>query len=360
MADVVETFVAGFHDEAAVRKMKYNRLGNTGMHVSEVSIGGVALGGLYGDFDRAECLRTVDLALRSGVNLIDTSPWYGQGKSEEFLGEALRDVPREAYYLATKVGRYDLDYAGMFDFSAARVRRSVELSLRRLRLQHVDLLQVHDLEFCPDLETIVSETLPALQEMVDEGKARCIGITGYPVSTLKEVVKRSKVKIDSILSYSRNNLHDDTLQSFLPFFQERNIAVIDAGATSMGLLSPNGPPAWHPASDLLKSTTLQLQQHCKSQGSDLTRLALRHFMTRPGVTSHLMGVVSRDQLKQNLQMYQLPVSAEEDALLQHVLSRYASLPAEHHHWEGKEVAHYRKAMAGLDVRSTFEHLGDTK
>jgi len=354
MAEVVKTFVAGYHDEAAVRRMKYNRLGNTDAHISELSLGGGPLGSIYGNFDREEGLGTVDLALRSGINLVDTSPWYGQGKSETFLGEALRDVPRQAYYLATKIGRYELDFDHMFDFSAARVHRSLEVSLQRLRLQHVDLLQVHDLEFCQDLETILTETLPAIQELVEAGTVRHIGITGYPVSTLKEVVKRSKVKIDSILSYSRNNLHDDTLQSFMPFFQERNVSVIDAGVTSMGLLSPQGPQDWHPGSDLLKSTTLELKQYCKSRGSDLTRLAVKHFLRRPGVTSHLLGATNRQQLQQSLTQYREPITEPEEALLQEVLQRYASLPAKDRHWEGLEVTAYRHALATGNNAGAFK------
>ena len=93
----------------------------------------------------------------------------------------MRDVPRQAFYLADKVGRYDLEPERMFDFRAARVRLSVEHSLRLLGLSSIDLLQVHDLEFCADLETIVSETLPALDELRQQGLVRCIGITGGQV-----------------------------------------------------------------------------------------------------------------------------------------------------------------------------------
>ena len=90
-------------------------------------------------------MKLVQEVVKAGINYIDTAPWYGQGRSEEVLGAALAEVPRGAYYLATKVGRYDLETAGMFDFSAERVRRSVMESLARLRLDYIDLIQVRDL-----------------------------------------------------------------------------------------------------------------------------------------------------------------------------------------------------------------------
>ena len=80
--------------------------------------------------------------VKAGINYIDTAPWYGQGRSEEVLGRALRQVPRQAYYLATKVGRYELEVGGMFDFSKERVTRSVSESLERLGVEYLDLIQV--------------------------------------------------------------------------------------------------------------------------------------------------------------------------------------------------------------------------
>ncbi|KAF0295590.1 L-galactose dehydrogenase [Amphibalanus amphitrite] len=295
MAPIVETFVDGFHDTVAVEKMNYNRLGNTELLVSELSLGGGGFGGLYGEYDRDGAIQAIDLALRSGVNLIDTSPWYGQGRSEQLIGEAVRDIPRQAFYMADKVGRYELEPARMFDFRPERVRLSVEHSLQLLGLSRIDLLQVHDLEFCADLETIVSETLPALDELRQQGLVRYVGIT-------------------------------------------------DAGATSMGLLSPVDPPDWHPASEKLKQACREMKQLCKSRGFDLTRLALHYFLTRPGVTSHLMGVTSPEQVRQDLEMSREPISAEETVMLREVLDRFASLPAEIRHWEATSTDNYWEAI----------------
>lgn len=165
-----------------------------------------------------ECKKTVDTALRSGINYIDTAPWYGHGTSEEILGECLKNIPRESYYIATKVGRYEKDPKLMFDFSAEKTRESIETSLKRMKLDYIDVIQVHDIEFAPSLDIVINETLPVLEKAVKDGKAKFIGITGYPVHTLKECVERSSVKINTILSYTRLTLIDDTLNEFLPFF----------------------------------------------------------------------------------------------------------------------------------------------
>lgn len=94
------------------------------------------------DIDEKEAIATIRQALKSGINYLDTAPFYGQGKSEEIYGKALKDIPREAYYIATKVGRYELEPEKMFDFSAKKTRESVEKSLKLLGLDYVDVIQV--------------------------------------------------------------------------------------------------------------------------------------------------------------------------------------------------------------------------
>jgi aryl-alcohol dehydrogenase-like predicted oxidoreductase len=81
------------------------------------------------------------------------------------------------------------------------------------------IFQVHDIEFAPNVDIVVNETLPALQTVVEAGKARYIGVTGYPVSVLKEAIERSNTKVDTVLSYTRDTLVDDTFKRYLPFFQ---------------------------------------------------------------------------------------------------------------------------------------------
>lgn len=105
-------------------------------------------------------------------------------------------MPREAYYIATKVARYELDYENMFDFSARKTRESVEKSLQLLGLEYVDVIQIHDVEFAENLDIVLNETLPALEQLVKEGKAKFIGLSAYPLSVLKECITRAEGRFD--------------------------------------------------------------------------------------------------------------------------------------------------------------------
>jgi L-galactose dehydrogenase len=122
--------------------MQYRKLGNTGLEVSVLAFGGSSLGSEFGPIDEVEGIRAVHAAVDNGINLIDTAPYYGLTTAEAVLGKALREIPREKYYLATKVGRYGKTQEG-FDFSASRVTQSVDESLRRLNVEYVDFIQVH-------------------------------------------------------------------------------------------------------------------------------------------------------------------------------------------------------------------------
>lgn len=157
--------------------MKYHQLGQTDMHVSYLGFGASALGSVFRATNDEEAYDVLEMTLKGGINYIDTAPWYGHGKSEKVLGEALKckEIPRGSYYIATKVGRYNPEPSDMFDFSYERTLASVEKSLSLLGLPYVDVIQAHDVEFAPSLDIVLRETLPALQRVKDEGKARYIG-----------------------------------------------------------------------------------------------------------------------------------------------------------------------------------------
>ena len=112
--------------------MQYRQLGNTGMEVSAISFGASSLGSVFRQINESDGIRTVHTAVDLGINFIDVSPYYGLTRAETVLGKALREIPRDSYYLATKVGRYGAEMAE-FDFSAERVTASVDESLNRLQ-----------------------------------------------------------------------------------------------------------------------------------------------------------------------------------------------------------------------------------
>ena len=151
--------------------MRYRRLGDSDLNVSEISLGSWLTYGVGVEADTARgCL---DAAVDAGINLIDTSNSYGRGAAEEFLGGALAGRPRDSYVLATKVyfPMSDTDHG----LSAGQIRKQSEASLRRLRTDHVDLYQCHRY----DTETPLEETMAALTEVVESGKARYIGFSEW-------------------------------------------------------------------------------------------------------------------------------------------------------------------------------------
>ena len=154
------TFVPTFHKGTRDNYGKsvgihYTKLGETKLVVSNMSLGGSSFGNIYSDMTQEDVNDIVLNAVMSGINYIDTAPWYGQGQSEARLGVALRNIPRTTFYVATKVGRYELEVDKMFDFSVKTITSKFEESLKKLQLDYVDVLQIHDVEFCKSLDQIL-------------------------------------------------------------------------------------------------------------------------------------------------------------------------------------------------------------
>lgn len=284
--------------------MKYRILGKTGLKVSVLGYGASPLGSVFRAIDEAEGIRCVHAAIDLGINFIDVSPYYGITKAETVLGKALRTLPRDSYYLATKVGRYQ---DGQFDFSAQRVTASIDESLARLNVDYVDVLQCHDIEF-GDLDQVVNETIPALRKLQAQGKARFIGITGLPLTIFPYVIDR--VEVDTILSYCHYSLNDDALAGLLPYLKQKNIGAINASALSMGLLSQRGAPAWHPAPDEMKRTCAAAAAFCNERGADIARLAVQFSVANPDLATTLVGTANPDNLRNNVRWIEEPIDQE--------------------------------------------------
>ena len=183
-------FVEGFHKSEDSPQEYKHLVGD--IHTSRLSLGAGPLGISGYGVELTDPVEWVTSCIRDyQINYIDTAPWYGQGKSEERLGMCLKDIPRKAYNIATKVGRYDLDLKTRFNFSREKTLESVETSLKLLGLDYIDVIQVHDCEFSLDnYKMIIEECLPALEELKKQGKVRFIGITGYPLSMFKAEASR--------------------------------------------------------------------------------------------------------------------------------------------------------------------------
>eukprot|EP00730_Choanoeca_flexa_P007908 TRINITY_DN12411_c0_g1_i13.p1 TRINITY_DN12411_c0_g1~~TRINITY_DN12411_c0_g1_i13.p1 ORF type:complete len:343 (+),score=62.00 TRINITY_DN12411_c0_g1_i13:103-1131(+) len=303
MAALPATFVEGYHDKQAVEKMEYRKMDGPGWEVSKLSLGTSSLGSVFRKTNEEESIEVVRTAIKQGINLIDTSPWYGHGKSEIVLGKALQGQPRQAYYLMTKVGRYQPQVDQMFDFRAERVLASIDESLARLGVEYIDVGQVHDPEFAPNLDIICNETLPALAKAKAAGKIRHIGITGYPLSAHRYMLENSSVPVDTALTYCHYSLNDTTLEDHLQMYKQHNVGVINASAISMGLLSNRGPPSWHPAGQHIKLACKQAAEYCKSKDTDLGKLAMHFTLSNKKIPSTLVSTASLDRLKVRIMEY---------------------------------------------------------
>jgi aryl-alcohol dehydrogenase-like predicted oxidoreductase len=285
------------------------------MKVSALSFGASSLGGgIFRQVEESEALRTVATALDSGINFIDVSPFYGLTRAETVLGKALRGVDRGSFYLATKVGRYG---DNEFDFSASRVLSSVDESLTRLGVEYVDIIQAHDIEYS-ELTQVIEETIPALRRVQEAGKARFIGVTGYPLPVFQSILNRADV--DTILSYNHYSLNDTTLLDLLPVLEKNSVGVINASPLSQGLLTIRGAPAWHPAPANVQRTCMKAAVYCKEEGSDLAKLAVQFSARNPQIATTLVGTADPGNLRRNLDWIEEPFDEALAAAVKQILS----------------------------------------
>ena len=284
--------------------MQYRQLGNTGLNVSALSFGASSLGGVFRDVSESDGIRAVQVSVDHGINFIDVSPYYGATKAETVLGKAIKLIPRDRYYLATKVGQYD---EGVFDYSADRVRRSVDESMARLGVDYLDLIQCHDIEFA-DANQIVDETLPALHELKAQGKVGHVGITALPLKAFRNVLDRvGPGAVETVLSFCRYELNDTALADMIPYFRARGVGVINASPTGMGLLTERGAPAWHPASATIQQGCRRAVEYCKSRGIDIVELAIQFAVTNPDIATTLVGSANPDNMLANIRYAQTPL-----------------------------------------------------
>ncbi len=279
--------------------MEYRTLGRTGLRVSKLGFGASPLGNEFGETDSQEAERAVHCAIDLGINYFDVAPYYGRTLAEKRLGAALAGR-RDRVVLATKCGRYDV---ARFDFSPARIRSSIDESLKRLRTDYLDVFLAHDIEFV-DANQIIEEAIPTMRELQREGKTRFIGISGLQLNMLRRVAGASPV--DAILSYCRYNLLNTDMDELLtPFAEQHGIGLINASPLHMGILTPDGPPSWHPAPPEVKEAGRRIVESCV-RASDV---ALQFSIAHPYVSTTLSGMSTVEQVRQNVAAASQPADA---------------------------------------------------
>ncbi len=284
--------------------MNYNEIGKTGMKVSQLSFGASSLGGVFHSVKEADALEAVFTAVELGMNFIDVSPYYGHYKAETVLGKALKEIPRGKYYLSTKVGRYGKDGVNTWDYSAKRAKESVYESMERLNIDHIDLINVHDIEFQADLpgglQKVCDETLPALCELRDEGVVSHVGITDLQPENIRWVIEHVPAgTVEATLCFCHYSLNDELLNEYFDFFEQHNVGIINASPLSMGLLSTRGVPDWHPAPKALVEACQKAVAHCNAKGYPIEKLAIQYAISSPRIATTLFSSANPANVEKN-------------------------------------------------------------
>ncbi|MFD5190724.1 aldo/keto reductase [Streptomyces sp. NPDC058357] len=299
--------------------MRRNRLGSSAVEVTELSFGAAAIGNLFTAVEPEQAAAAVAAAWDEGVRYFDTAPHYGLGLSERRLGEALRDRPRDAYVLSTKVGRVldplPADATGRgddglsegfavpathrrrWDFSADGVRRSIEDSLERLGLDRIDIAYLHD----PDdhAETAFHEAYPELEKLRAQGVVGAIGAGMNQTAMLTRFLRDTDV--DVVLCAGRYTLLDQSaLNGLLPEAAARGRSVVVGGVFNSGLLADPRPGATYDytAAPLsLLDRALRIKAVTEGHGVPLRAAALHYPLAHPAVAGVLVGTRSPDEVR---------------------------------------------------------------
>ena len=276
--------------------MIYKTLGKTGLKVSIIGFGASPLGGEFGTIDPDQGRRAVHYAIDQGINYFDVAPYYGRTLAESRLGEYLQGK-RDKIILTSKACRYDITD---FDYSSKRVMRSIDESLKRLRTDHLDLYQIHDVEYAKT-EQVVGEALPAMFKLTEQGKIRFVGITGYPLTALRRIVETKDV--DTVLTYCRYNLMDTTMDDILtPVVRKHGIGLINASPLHMRVLTDKGAPYWHPAPEKVFAAAAKVARLCRERGTTISDLAMQFALAHKDVSITLVGMSKVRHVEANVKI----------------------------------------------------------
>jgi aryl-alcohol dehydrogenase-like predicted oxidoreductase len=280
--------------------MDTTRLGMTDLHVAPIAFGTWQLGGDWGDVDARDAIAAIRHARELGIDLFDTAQAYGFGASERLLGRALGDElnhHRDDLVIATKGGLRMTQEGVVRDSSPEWLRTGVEQSLRALGVEHIDLYQVH----WPDPEVPLAETAGALQQLVDEGKIRHVGVSNYSTSQMAEFARNRPVEtLQPAYHLFRREIEDD----IAPYVLEHDIGVLAYGPLAHGLLAGAmdenttfADDDWRSRSPLFRGGTFrrnlqtvsELNRFAQERGHTVGQLAIAWTLAHPAVDVAIVG-----------------------------------------------------------------------
>jgi aryl-alcohol dehydrogenase-like predicted oxidoreductase len=297
----------GHQSETPEAKTELAEVPGTAIEMSRIGVGTWAIGGwMWGGTDEAESVATIRAAVDHRINLIDTAPAYGFGRSEEIVGKAVAEAHlRSSVLIATKVGLQWEDRRVFRNASRARILQEVDDSLRRLRTDHIDIYQVH----WPDPLVAIEETADAMHALFRQGKIRAIGVSNFSVGQIEQFLRVAPLHVVQ----SPYNLFERGIEAdLLPYCRKNRIATLGYGALCRGLLSGRMQPDTAFKGDDLRRTDPKFQAPRFAQyltavqkldrlakerfGKRIIHLAIR-WMLDQGITTALWGARHPDQLQ---------------------------------------------------------------
>ena len=307
-------------------------LGKTGIQVTRLGLGARGIVDPSVEVSDAEAVATVRTAYGMGIRYIDTSPRYGLGRSETFVGQGLAEEERDSYVLSTKVGRMldpTADGGWYWDFSSDGVRRSHEESLGRLGLDRAEILFIHSPE--RHYDEAMAGAYPALAEVRAEGAIRAIGVGLSNAEIALRFAQEGD--FDCFLLAGRYSLLDQSaLPGFLPYCLENNIGVVIGGAYNSGILASDlGPDAlynYRVAPEEVLQKARRLSDNCQRHDVPLKAAALQFVMAHPAVTSVIPGSSFPGHVVENAAMLasDIPAALWDELRDQRLIDREAPVP----------------------------------
>jgi aryl-alcohol dehydrogenase-like predicted oxidoreductase len=328
--------------------MRYKLLGQTGLYVSELCLGAMTFGGegfwkAIGELGAKEAETLIGTAFDGGVNFIDTADVYSEGESERLVGAALKSLgrPREHVVVATKVRGRVGPGVNQVGLSAAHIHSSIDASLKRLGLDHVDLYQIHGF----DPVTPIEETVRALDAVVRSGKVRYVGFSNLPAWVASKALTFARE--NGLARFQSGQVYysiagRDIEREIAPMCLAEGVAILPWSPLAGGLLSGKFDPDKKGPSDArrtqfdfppvnmerLPRVLTALRKVAEGTGTSVARVALAWQLTKPFVTSIIIGAKKKEQLTDNLAATELELGDEHVKLLDEA----SALPMEYPGW----------------------------
>ncbi|GGF22795.1 aldo/keto reductase [Flavobacterium limi] len=326
--------------------MEYRKLGSSELELSTITYGAFAIGGtMWAGTVKKDAIDSIHASIDHGVTTIDTAPFYGFGLSEEMIGEAIKSHDRSKVQLLTKFGLvwdgsnngkgdyfFDADDNGkkvpIYKYSSKQnVIKEIEESLKRLQTDYIDLLQIH----WPDITTPISETMEAVETLIQQGKIRAFGVSNYNIAQIQEAQKTVQVVSDQV-AYSMLNRKIE--EELIPFTVSENIGIIAYSPMERGLLTAkyftdsklkendhrNG---YFGKFDLQQVKTLieELSSLAHSKHISISQLVLRWTTLQKGISIVLAGARNAEQAISNAGAMDFDLSASELEFINQAISK---------------------------------------